>query len=86
VSSEAAASGRSWLDRLLAAYPLAVAYSILLVLYAWQTTKHVTPWLFTDELQWGALSRGIAHHGVPELRLRHVHSPSLYPYLIAPAW
>ena len=77
---------RSALDRFLAAYPLVVAYSILLVLYAWQTTRHTTPWLFTDELQWAELSRGIAHHGVPELRLHHAHSPSLYSYLIAPAW
>jgi hypothetical protein len=86
VSSGAAAPGRSWLDRLLAAYPLVVAYSILLVLYAWQSTKHVTPWLFTDELQWAAQSRSIAHHGVPELRLERVPISSLYPYVIAPAW
>jgi hypothetical protein len=86
VSDVSAAAGRSVVDRFLSAYPLILSYVLLLALYAWQTTKHVTPWLFTDELQWAALSRGIAHHGVPELRLEHVHAPSLYPYLIAPAW
>jgi hypothetical protein len=77
---------RSFLDRLLSAYPLLVAYLGLLILYAWQTTKHPTPWLFTDELQWASLSRGVAHHGVPELRLERAPFSSLYTYLIAPAW
>jgi hypothetical protein len=86
VTTAAPAVHRSALDRALAAYPLVVAYAILLVLYAWQTTRHSTPWLFTDELEWAGLSRGIAHHGVPELRLEHAHSASLYSYLIAPAW
>ena len=52
---------RSVLDRLLAAYPLLLAYVVLLILYAWQTTKHSTPWNFTDELKWAMLSRSIAH-------------------------
>ena len=80
------AAGRTFLDRLLSAYPLLVAYLGLLILYAWQTTKHPTPWLFTDELQWASLSRGVAHHGVPELRLERAPFDSLYTYLIAPAW
>jgi MFS family permease len=78
--------GRSLLDRLLAAYPLVVAYLVLLILVAWQTTKHSTPWLFTDELEWSGRSQGIAHHGVPELRLHRVSTTSLYPYIIAPSW
>jgi hypothetical protein len=86
MSTEAAASDRSWLDRALSAYPLVVAYVLLLFLYAWQTTRNPTPWLFTDELQWAGLSRGVAHHGVPQLRLEPAHSSSLYTYLIAPAW
>jgi hypothetical protein len=77
---------RSALDRVLAAYPLVVAYLILLTLYAWQSTKHSTPWLFTDELQWAGLSRGVAHHGHPELRSQTQHFNSLYPYFLAPAW
>ncbi len=76
----------SRVDRLLGAYPLVLAYIVLLILYAWQTTKHSTPWLFTDELQWAELSRGVAHHGVPQLRLQNQSFSSLYAYLIAPAW
>jgi hypothetical protein len=77
---------RSALDRALAAYPLLIAYLVLLVLYAWETTRHSTPWLFTDELEWAGLSRGVAHHGVPELRLHHAHFTSIYEYMIAPSW
>jgi hypothetical protein len=76
----------SRIDRLLGAYPLLLAYVLLLILYAWQSTKHVTPWLFTDELQWADLSRGVAHHGFPEIRLERQPFSSLYAYLIAPAW
>ncbi|MEA2483390.1 MAG: hypothetical protein QOC55_1337, partial [Thermoleophilaceae bacterium] len=80
------AGGRSVVDRLFAAYPLVLAYVVLLILYAWQTSKHSTPWLFTDELEWAGLSRGVAHHGVPQLRLHDMSFSSLYEYLIAPAW
>ncbi len=76
----------STLDRLLSAYPLVLAYVLLLILYAWQASKHSTPWLFTDELEWAGRSRGVAHHGVPQLRLHDVSFSSLYEYLIAPAW
>lgn len=76
----------SRLDRLLAAYPLLLAYVLLLILYSWQTTKHSTPWLFTDELQWASQSRGVAQHGVEQLRGQGVPFDSLYAYLIAPAW
>ena len=77
---------RTWSSRVIAAYPLVVAYMILLVLYCWQTTRHPTPWLFTDELEWAGLSRGVAHHGVPELRLAREAFTSLFPYVIAPSW
>ena len=76
----------SRLDRLLAAYPLLLAYVLLVILYAWQATKHSTPWLFTDELQWASESRGVAQHGVEQLRGQRVPFDSLYAYLIAPAW
>jgi hypothetical protein len=74
------------LDRLLTAFPLALAYVLLLMLYAWQVSRHSTPWLFTDELQWAEESRGVAHHGVSQLRGHDVAFSSLYPYVIAPAW
>lgn len=84
--SAAPRAERSTLERVLAAYPLAAAYLFLLTLYAWQSTKHPTPWVFTDELQWAGLSQGVAHHGQPELRLRPQSFSSLYEYYLAPAW
>lgn len=76
------------MDRAFSAYPLLLAYLVLLILYAWQTTNHTTPWLFTDELQWALLSRGVAHHGVPTLRYAHAGFGAgfLYDYVLAPAW
>jgi hypothetical protein len=76
----------TWLDRVIAAYPLVLAYVGLLMLTAWQTTRHVTPWNFTDELKWAELSRSIADVGRPELRGQPAHSDSLYSYFLAPAW
>jgi hypothetical protein len=75
-----------WLDRALAAYPLVIAYLVLLILTAWQTTKHATPWNFTDELKWAELSRSVAHTGHPQLRLHDAPADSLYTYFLAPAW
>lgn len=86
MTSALPAEQRSIFDRLFAVYPLVLAYVMLLILYAWQASKHSTPWLFTDELEWAGLSRGVAHHGVPQLRLQNVAFSSLYEYLIAPAW
>ena len=77
---------RTRLDRLVAAYPLLLAYVLVLILYAWETTRHHSPWLFTDELQWAEESRGVAHHGTEQLRGTNVSFDSLYAYLIAPAW
>ena len=74
------------LDRALAAYPVLLAYLLLLILYAWQTTRHATPWNFTDELQWAEESRAVAHHGVLQVRGAHAAFSSLYPYVIAPGW
>jgi hypothetical protein len=77
---------RSVLDRLFAAYPLLLAYIVLLILYAWQTTKHSTPWNFTDELKWAMLSRSIAHTGHGALQGTPTAVHSLYAYFLAPAW
>ena len=77
---------RSVLDRLFAAYPLLLAYIALLILYAWQTTKHSTPWNFTDELKWAMLSRSIAHTGHAALLGTPTAAHSLYSYFLAPAW
>ena len=77
---------RTWFDRLAAAYPLVVSYVLLLILYGWQVSKHSAPWNFIDELQWAALSRGVAHTGRPELRSHPAAFHSLYTYFLAPAW
>jgi hypothetical protein len=74
------------LDRLLSAYPIVAAYLGLLVLYAWQTTRIPSPWIFTDELNWSLLSRAIAHTGHPALRGQPAPARSLYAYFLAPAW
>ncbi|MBA3843034.1 MAG: hypothetical protein H0X39_10530 [Actinobacteria bacterium] len=63
-----------------------VAYLVLLTLYAWQTTRIPSPWIFTDELQWSLLSRGVAATGHPQLRGHDVGFESLYSYFLAPAW
>src|SRR4051794_2772247 len=76
----------SRVDRLLGAYPLLLAYLFLLILYAWQTTGHPTPWLFTDELEWAQRSRGVARHGVEHLPGQAGGFNSVYSYLIAPGW
>ena len=76
----------TFLDRLLAAYPLLVAYLVLLTLYAWQTTRIPSPWIFTDELKWSLLSRSIAHTGSPGIRETTAPSASIYSYFLAPAW
>lgn len=77
---------RSVYDRLAAAYPLVVAYVLLLILYGWQVSRHPAPWNFIDELQWAELSRGVAHTGRPELRSHPAAMHSLYTYFLAPAW
>jgi len=77
---------RTWFDRLAAVYPLVIGYVVLLMLYGWQVSKHPTPWNFIDELQWAALSRGVAHTGRPELRSHPAAFHSLYTYFLAPAW
>ena len=77
---------RTRLDRILAAYPLVATYLVLLVLYAWQTTRIPSPWIFTDELKWSLLSRSIAHTGHPEIREHAAPVTSLYSYFLAPAW
>ena len=79
-------SRRSLIDRLFAAYPLVLAYVALLILYAWQTTRHSTPWNFTDELKWAMLSRSIAHTGHAMLQGTSASFGSLYSFFLAPAW
>jgi hypothetical protein len=82
----AAQTRQTLLDRALGAYPVAVLYLVLSFLYAWQSSKVVSPFVFSDELKWAELSRGIAATGHAQLRLQAVSPGSLYAYFIAPAW
>jgi hypothetical protein len=79
---------RSRIDRLYAAVPLASVYVWLCLLYAWESTRHSTPWLFTDELQLTQISRSIWETGHAARRGQPVSFgfQTLYAYLIAPAW
>jgi hypothetical protein len=87
-TAPAPARVRSRVDRLSAAVPLASVYVWLCLLYAWEATRHSTPWLFTDELQLTQISRSIWETG-HAARLGQPVSfgfQTLYAYLIAPAW
>jgi hypothetical protein len=75
------------IDRLVHAFPLVASYLALFVVYGWQARGHLTPWLFTDELQLAEFSRSIANTGVSSLRGHaYAHTPSAWAYVIAPFW
>jgi hypothetical protein len=78
--------GATLTDRLVAAVPLASIYLWLSAVYMVEAWRRVTPWLFTDELEYTQLARSIAATGHPAERGMH-HSPdSIYTYLTAPIW
>ena len=82
----AAAGDRTWLDRAYAALPLATIFIWLAALYAYQSWRHTSPWLFTDELELTQLSRSIAETGEAARRGEPHFFETLYTYLTAPAW
>ena len=59
---------RDALDRFIAIVPFAIAALIILSVIFWQAAVRKTPTVFTDELQWAQLSRGIAETGHAALR------------------
>jgi hypothetical protein len=77
---------RTAADRLLAAVPLASIYLWLCVVYGFEAWRHVTPWLFTDELETTQISRSIAATGHAARRGAPYSLHSLYPLLLAPVW
>ena len=77
---------RTFTDRLLAAVPLASIYLWLCMVYVFEAWRHVTPWLFTDELETTQISRSIAATGHAARRGEPYHLHSLYPVLLAPVW
>ena len=46
---------------------LGVAYLVLASLYAWQASQRVSPSIFSDEIEFTQISRGIAATGMPKL-------------------
>jgi len=89
-SARGRAPARSWSftrsERLLAAVPLLTVFFWLALIYSWESWGHVTPWLFTDELESAQLSRAIAETGHAARRGVPHGFQSLFNYLIAPAW
>jgi hypothetical protein len=85
-SPRGAARSVTLTDRLVAALPLAAVYVWLCGLYSLEAWQRVTPWLFTDELEFTQLARSIAATGHAAERGQS-HSPdSLYNYLTAIFW
>ena len=86
--SEAAATPQraSFGDRLLAAAPVLFAFLAVSSLYVWQASKHPTPWLFSDEIEYAQISRAIAETGTPARRGVEYWGAGLFPWLIAPFW
>jgi hypothetical protein len=72
--------------RLLAAVPVLTVFFWLALIYCWESWGHITPWLFTDELESAQLSRAIAETGHAARRGVPHGFQSLFNYLIAPAW
>jgi hypothetical protein len=77
---------RTFADRLLAAVPLASIYLWLCIVYGFEAWRHVTPWLFTDELETTQISRSIAATGHAARRGAPYPLHSLYPLMLAPVW
>ncbi|HVH51525.1 MAG TPA: hypothetical protein VM690_05230, partial [Gaiellaceae bacterium] len=73
-------------DRIMVASLLTGIYTLLSAVYLVEAWRRVTPWLFSDEIEFTALSRSIAETGRPS-RLGQPHSfVSLYTIITAPFW
>jgi hypothetical protein len=81
-----AAPARSVLDRVVAALPVLTVFFWLCLVYAAESWGHVTPWLFTDELEMTQLARSIAETGEAARRGDPHFFTTLFTYLLAPAW
>ena len=81
-----AAPARTLLDRLVAALPLLTVFFWLCLVYAVESWGHLTPWLFTDELEMTQLARSIADTGEAARRGEPHFFETLFTYILAPAW
>jgi hypothetical protein len=73
-------------DRVSVALPLTSIYVWLCAVYAIEAWKRVTPWLFTDELEFTQIQRSIASTGHPARRGVPHGIESLYNVVFAPIW
>ena len=73
-------------ERLLGAAPILLAFLTVSSLYVWQASRHPTPWLFSDEIEYAQISRAIAESGKPARRGVEYWGAGLFPWLIAPFW
>ena len=76
----------AWFDRVYRAIPLATVFVALLAVYAWEASRHASPWLFTDELELSQISRAIQATGHGARRGEPYFWQTIYTWLIAPAW
>ena len=68
------------------AFALALAYLVVATLYAWQASRRLSPTIFSDEIELTQLSRSIAETGSAARRGESYGIPTLYAYVLAPAW
>jgi hypothetical protein len=76
----------TFVDRIAVGVPLASIYLWLCIVYCVEAWKRVTPWLFTDELEFTQIQRSIAATGHPARRGQPHSFESLYNVLVAPIW
>ena len=77
---------RDAFDRALDALPLVGLWLVLSMLYIWQASRHGTPWLFSDEIEYTEIARAISETGTPARRGVEYWGAGLYPWLTAPFW
>ena len=77
---------QSFFDRALDASPIVGVWLALSMLYVWQASRHGTPWLFSDEIEYTEIARAISETGTPARRGVEYWGAGLYPWLTAPFW
>lgn len=84
--AESAPRRLTFVDRIAVALPLTSLYVWLCIVYCVEAWKRVTPWLFTDELEFTQIQRSIAATGHPARRGVPHGIESLYNVIVAPIW
>ena len=74
------------MTRGVARWLLGATYLCLSSLFAWQASQRVSPSIFSDEIEFTQISRGIAETGMPARLGEPSGFGSLYTYVVAPAW